>query len=121
MGQKVPPVSLRMNHLRGFDAAWYVDRNHYANMFFKDMRVRKYARQFWGSHWLYKASSVKARHLKTKPHLRVTRIVTRGLPYKTQAVPLLYQTPTAGPQAKYNLLQPTRPKSARAGAGGKRR
>jgi hypothetical protein len=110
MGQKVPPTSLRLNHLRGFDAAWYSEPRDYAAQFMKDARVRKSVRQFWTSHWTYKASSVKSRHLKLKPHLRLARLITRGLPYKTVALPLLYRMPSAGPQLKFNLLQPSRPK-----------
>ena len=44
MGQKVNPISLRLNIVRTWDSIWYADRD-YAKYFLEDQKVRKYLKK----------------------------------------------------------------------------
>lgn len=42
MGQKVNPISLRININRNFDSSWFHENNTYSNLLHKDLQVREY-------------------------------------------------------------------------------
>ncbi|MBU0485814.1 MAG: 30S ribosomal protein S3 [Proteobacteria bacterium] len=65
MGQKVNPISLRLNIVRTWDSVWYADRD-YAKYFLEDQKIRKYLKKR-----LYHAGISKIEIARTGEKVRV--------------------------------------------------
>ena len=48
MGQKVNPISLRLNINRSWDSTWYVNKQNYAKVLHEDFKIRKIIRDKYG-------------------------------------------------------------------------
>ncbi|KAL6762247.1 hypothetical protein V8C86DRAFT_1784932 [Haematococcus lacustris] len=144
MGQwRVPAIATRLRRSRGFDSAWYSDV-HYAHLLQQDWQLQ---RNSWSL--ITRASQSKPRvqltltqqlqalqalriaratgrkvDVQEYPNLRVGRIFTQHLPYKSIVSAFAHAVPTEGPQAKYGLFPNTnnvQPRFNKRDSGGKDR
>lgn len=42
MGQKIIPISLRLNKTKNWNSQWNIEKNEYSNLLFLDLEIRKY-------------------------------------------------------------------------------
>jgi hypothetical protein len=145
MGQhRIPAIATRLRRLRGFDSAWFSDRN-YAGLLQRDWQLARNAYslvtrssrsqpklQLTLAQQLQQLQALRAARAAGQkvdveaaaaaalaasttgqaqglsatdyPNLRVGRIFTQQLPYKSVVSTFAYAVPRDGPQLKYGLF-----------------
>ncbi|MBU0634621.1 MAG: 30S ribosomal protein S3 [Candidatus Omnitrophica bacterium] len=73
MGQKVHPLSLRLNFIKDWNSRWFAKRKDYSNNLFEDIKIRKYIKKNFSS-----ASVARIEIERSSNRIRI--IVSSGRP-----------------------------------------
>lgn len=78
MGQKIIPISLRLNKTKNWNSQWTIEKKEYANLLFFDLEVRKYFTSLFNYKFL---KLIQFKIVKTSKNINIYIYFTKNIKF----------------------------------------